>query len=377
MYANLQLFFRAAFTIQAITGIVVGQSDLLYAQPGTSLHTISVVVHILHQNGNENISDAQVFDAIDLLNTHFDAPTVALTPPFDTVAADMDIAFALATTAPDGSPTTGIERIETTLTESGGTPESYLNAWPRNRYLNIWVVRSLATSGIASISYLPWQAESEPCTDGIMIYHHYFGSIGTGNFVIARELTRAVGRFLGLKWLHEDPIDGGPCGDDEVTDTPICPLISLCNSANEQCSDLPANIENFMMFSYCQKMFTQGQRERVHAIVNSPIAQRNELVGAAPSTDPDCGSVGIASPAAHRAEIRAQPTPFIDHIRVSGAEGSFRTKLLDLRGKVIATSTSATGSNSLAVDATLPAGCYVLQVEEAERTTAIRVMKAP
>lgn len=358
-------------------GLLCSRAVALVAQPGVAIHTIPVVVHILHQNGNENISDAQVLDGIAKLNAHYDEPTVALLAPFDTIAADMDIAFVLASTAPDGSPTTGIERIETPLTESGGTPESFLNAWPRNRYLNIWVVRSLVTTNMAYISTLPEQADPEACTDGVMIYHSYVGSIGTASIVTQRTLTQAVGRFLGLKWLHEDPIDGGPCGDDEVADTPICPLISFCNSENSQCSTLPANIENFMMFSYCQKMFTQGQRERVHAILNSPIAQRNELVGAATTSDPDCGSVGIAPSAMHFDGIRASPNPFADNITLTGAEGPNRIKLMDLHGKVITTYASATGTRSLAVDASLAAGCYVLHVEEAQRSSSIRVMKAP
>lgn len=358
-------------------GLLCSRAVALVAQPGVAIHTIPVVVHILHQNGNENISDAQVLDGIAKLNAHYDQPTVALLAPFDNIAADMDIAFVLASTAPDGSPTTGIERFETPLTESGGTPESYLNPWPRNRYLNIWVVRSLVTTNMAAISHLPAQADTEPCTDGVMIYHSYVGTIGTANAVTQRTLTRAVGRFLGLKWLHEDPIDGGPCGDDEVADTPICPLISFCNSENSQCSTLPANIENFMMFSYCQKMFTNGQRERVHASLNSPIAQRNELVGAAATSDPDCGTVGIGPAAPTPESPRAFPNPFDRYITISGVEGPYRAALLDLRGNVVSTYSTTSGTRALSVDASLAAGCYLLRLEEAERTTSRLVIKAP
>jgi len=34
----------------------------------TTVYTIPVVFHVLHMNGPENISDAQIFDAISILN---------------------------------------------------------------------------------------------------------------------------------------------------------------------------------------------------------------------------------------------------------------------------------------------------------------------
>lgn len=346
-----------------------------HAQPGASIYTIPVVFHVLHENGNENISDAQVFDAIDILNEHYDAPTVALTPPFDTVAADMDIAFVLASTAPDGTPTSGIDRIETPLTENAGAPESYLNPWPRNRYLNIWVVRSLAMAGgLAYISNLPEQADVGTCTDGVMIYHSYVGSIGTASIVSRRTLTQAVGRYLNLKWLHEDPIDGGPCGDDEVSDTPICPLISFCNSENALCSPLPANIENFMMFSYCQKMFTLGQRARVHACLNSTVAQRNELVSGNYTTSPDCFT-SVQTVAVGTNDIRIAPVPFGTHISVSGLPpGSHQLELRDASGRTMYDG-QLLGDGVIELGDHLPAGPYTLLVQNDHFRSARMIMK--
>lgn len=343
------------------------------AQPGTSLYTIPVVFHVLHQNGTENIPDLQILDAIAILNEHFDAPTQAIDPPFDSVVGDMDIAFVLANTAPDGSPTDGIDRIETPLTENAGAPESYLNPWPRNRYLNIWTVASLDAWGVAYLTARPEAVANTPCTDGIMIFSNYVGSIGTSGIVQMRTLTQAVGRFLNLKMLHEDPIDDGPCGDDEVADTPPCPLISFCDAANEQCSTMPANVENFMMFSYCQKMFTEGQRARVHACINSSVAQRDELVGGTSTGTYDC-TTAISDRSSGRG-VTAYPNPFTDRIvLLHPPPGTFSARLNDLSGRTVA-AFDRISSGHLHVNPALTPGCYVLLVQDSQGVTSLSVMK--
>ncbi|MCX7745145.1 MAG: PKD domain-containing protein, partial [Flavobacteriales bacterium] len=37
------------------------------------------------------------------------------------------------------------------------------------------------------------------------------------------------------------------------------------------------NVQNFMDYAYCARMFTEGQKQRVHAALNSPVADRNNL----------------------------------------------------------------------------------------------------
>ena len=37
------------------------------------------------------------------------------------------------------------------------------------------------------------------------------------------------------------------------------------------------NVENYMEYSYCSKMFTEGQKTRMHASLNSGTSQRNNL----------------------------------------------------------------------------------------------------
>ena len=69
----------------------------------STILTIPVVVHVVYYNSNENISTAQVQSQIDILNEDFRRlNTDASNTPsaFQSVAADCEIEFCLATTDP-------------------------------------------------------------------------------------------------------------------------------------------------------------------------------------------------------------------------------------------------------------------------------------
>lgn len=345
------------------------------AQPGQAQYTIPVVFHVLHENGPENISALQIADAIAILNANFDAPTEAIEAPFEAIAADMDIAFVLASVAPDGTTSTGIDRIETALTNDAGAPSTYLNPWPRNRYLNIWVVRSLADHNISYISPLPAQAESTPCSDGVMVYHNYVGSIGTASPGTKRTLTQAVGRFLNLKMVYEDPIDDGPCADDEVEDTPPAIPDVLCSSVVNACADVVANEHNFMSSPYCSNMFTLGQRTRVHACLTSSVAQRDQLASGIVSDTPECSTTGLAESMGD-VRITARPNPFSDHIIVEGlSRDETHLELVDMAGRQVVQVTSAGTIMTVLEPISITRGCYFLKVTTRTGATVRKMIK--
>ena len=64
--------------------------------------------------------------------------------------------------------------------------------------------------------------------------------------------------------------------DDNVTDTPLTSGWTSCNLDGETCGSLD-NVQNYMEYSYCGRMFTEGQRTRMRAAMNSNTAQRNQL----------------------------------------------------------------------------------------------------
>lgn len=186
---------------------------------------IPIVFHILHVNGTENISDAQVFDAVNILNRDFrkkNADTSAIVAPFQALATDSKIEFRLAQLDPDGNCTNGIDRIYSHKTDNANDG-SKLNPWPRDKYLNVWVIRTMESVGTAGYAYYPsgsapWYMEP---FDGIIIIHQYVGSMGTGTVGQSRALTHEVGHWLNLPhcWgsTNEPEVS---CGDEGVTDTP-------------------------------------------------------------------------------------------------------------------------------------------------------------
>ncbi|WP_435522571.1 hypothetical protein [Chryseobacterium indoltheticum] len=108
--------------------------------------TIPVVVHVLYKTAQQNISDAQILSQITALNQDFrkqntDFSTV-VPAAFQPNAADLELAFCMATKDPNGNPTTGIERKS--VPQSFVLGNSYytssgLAAWDPTKYLNIWV----------------------------------------------------------------------------------------------------------------------------------------------------------------------------------------------------------------------------------------------
>lgn len=250
----------------------------------TPLYIIPIVFHIIHDYGAENISDAQILDQMRILNEDYNklnADTSLVVPGFQGIIANAQIEFRLANLDPNGNCTNGIDRIASAETYIGDDG-SKLNYWPRNKYLNVWVVKSIA-NGAAGYAYLPGSAPSAT-VDGILILSSYIGSIGTGNPGTSRALTHEVGHFLNL--LHTWGSTNNPgvaCGNDGVSDTPVTEGWTSCNLTNNAvCTpNVIENVQNFLEYSYCSRMFTVGQRARMHAALNSTAGQRSSLVTAA------------------------------------------------------------------------------------------------
>lgn len=242
-------------------------------------YTIPVVFHIMHNYGPENISKEQILDAVRIMNEDFNlenTDTSIIVPEFKSIASDCRIHFRLAKIDPDGNCTEGITRTQTMLTYSAGNNVKDLVRWPRNKYLNIWVVEDIA-SGAAGYSYYPG-IDSEK--DGIVVRHNYVGSIGTGSINRSRTLTHETGHFLNLKhpWGNSnEPELASNCNiDDDVEDTPLTIGHTSCDLDAVTCGSLD-NVQNYMEYSYCTRMFTEGQKTRMLAALNSTVSQRIQL----------------------------------------------------------------------------------------------------
>jgi PKD repeat protein len=246
----------------------------------TSPYIIPVVFHIMHDYGAENISDAQVIDAVRILNEDFqmrNADTANIVQSFKTIKANVNFEFRLAKKDPQGNCTNGILHVPSILTNSGSDAVKF-DQWPPNKYLNIWVVKKIA-SGAAGYAYYPSSADGWPDIDGIVILSNYVGSVGTGTYGRSRALTHEVGHYMDLAHVWGSTNNPGEaCGDDGVLDTPETKGWQNCNLIAEDCNPgIVENIQNYMEYAYCSNMYTAGQKQRMTNAITSSIADRNNL----------------------------------------------------------------------------------------------------
>ena len=287
LYKNYPYLKNAAEIIQQ-------QQEQQKVNPETNqppVYTIPVVVHILHNYGSENIPDANVKDAIRILNEDFrklNADTTNVVDAFKSLVADAEIEFQLAKLDPLGNCTNGIDRIATPKTYKAGDGQigsnvSKINMWPRDKYLNIYTVNNIY-NGSAGYTYVPATVNmnTQSSIDGIIILYNYFGSLAPSSASTSRALTHEVGHWINL--FHTWGTTNNPgvsCGDDSVSDTPITMGWTSCNlttNENDVCtSGIEENVQNYMEYSYCYRMFTTGQVSRMRSALTSSTAQRNNL----------------------------------------------------------------------------------------------------
>jgi PKD repeat protein len=249
------------------------------------LKVIPVVFHVIHNYGSENIAKTQIEDAIRILNEDYqllNSDQDEVIPAFTSIVANVGFEFRLAQLDPDGNCTDGITRTVSTLTFNADDNVKDLVVWPRNKYLNVWVVDNISF-GAGGYAYLPGSAQAG--VDGIVVLHTQLGSIGTsgGSNFSARTLTHEVGHWFNLRhtWgTTNSPGEADNCSDDDgVTDTPntIGVASQNCNLAQSTCGSPVDNVQNYMDYSSCAKMFTNGQKTRMLAAINSGTASRNNL----------------------------------------------------------------------------------------------------
>ena len=268
--------------------------------------TIPVVVHVVYKNGNENISNTQIQSQLDVLNEDFTRTnTDAFNTPSDflPIVSNTQINFCLAQQSPNGNPTNGIIRKQTTnnfflLYEDAIYYDSLggSTAWNTQKYLNIWVAE--IESGILGWAQLP--AGGDTNTDGVVIDFEHFGTIGTAIYPydLGRTATHEVGHWFNLYHIWGD----NSCGNDYVNDTPIqeqgnfgCkihPYISCGNSGDM--------FMNFMDYTNdaCMNSFTEGQKDRIWSSISNWRTGLLTSNGCIPTTIPnsDAGIISIIEP---------------------------------------------------------------------------------
>lgn len=250
---------------------------------------VPVVFTILHDNGDENISDHQIRDAMRVLNEDFNAENPELddiVSAFQDRIGDAEIEFRLATKDPNGNFTTGVQRIKSDKTYIGDN-NSKINGWNRSMYMNIWTSDVITVVGASASAFSTnpiYNPQANP--DGIIANHRYLGVVGTA-ISNGHTLAHEMGHWLSLHHTwgttnfpgcdgtatnQNDPCFGvNNCGfDDGVSDTPGCLGVDdfTCNLSQNSCGSLD-NVQNHMDYATCESMFTEGQTTRMRAALNS------------------------------------------------------------------------------------------------------------
>lgn len=267
--------------------------------------TIPVVFHIVYNTAAQNVSDAQIMSQLTVLNNDFrklNADWVNTPTVFQSLAADCEIQFCLAQQDPSGNPTTGINRVQTSVTSFSTndavkySAQGGANIWDRNKYLNIWVCN--LGGGVLGYAQFPG---GNAATDGVVITHTGFGTTGTAAapFNKGRTATHEVGHWLNLYHIWGD--DGTGCnGSDQVGDTPNaggpnygCPAFPKVSCSNGPNGDLHMNYMDYTDDA-CMYMFTTGQKARMSAVLAAGGA-RASLATSTGCTAPTPGTCGTPS----------------------------------------------------------------------------------
>jgi hypothetical protein len=291
MVVHRRLLNTSAAYRDARSAIENGTIDFLAAGGAESFEgpvRIPVVVHVVWNTEAQDIAEEQVLSQIDVLNQDFrgtNADTSIVPPPFAGLVADSRVEFALATSDPDGRPTSGITRTHTDVTAFDSddrvksTASGGIDPWPTDRYLNMWVCQ--LGGGLLGYAQFPG---GPPETDGVVVLHSAFGTTGTATapFDLGRTTTHEIGHYLNLFHIWGD--DGTGCGGtDEVADTPNAagPNYGVPTFPHVTCGNGPNGdlFYDFMDYTDDRGMvlFTPGQAARMDACLDGV---RNSLVQA-------------------------------------------------------------------------------------------------
>ena len=255
-------------------------------------YTLPIVFHLIHDNGPENLTDAEVEQGLSLTNKAF-----ANAGYYDQgTGVSTNIQFCLARRTPANQGSSGIDRVvsaQYTDLEANSEDEAMkdLARWDPRDYINVYVVKEICREdncGVAGYAYLPSAHGSS--VDGVVIEARWLAGGEAAAVVLAHEL----GHYLGLRHTFQGGCTNDDCTQDgdRVCDTPPdqSQVAVPCTGAVNTCStdtdsgfatDENDMITNYMDYGYfaCQSAFTQGQTDRMYFFIEGIRASLLESKG--------------------------------------------------------------------------------------------------
>jgi hypothetical protein len=239
---------------------------------------IPVVVHVLYNTTQQNISDAQINSQIDVLNEDYqnrnaDRSKMPANSFQTATSTGFNVRFVLAQTPIHKKTKTKSFSTNDAVKSSQRGGDDAIDA---AHNLNIWV----CNLGQSLLGYAQFPGGSLS-TDGVVILYSAFGSrakYAAGTYVakydLGRTTTHEVGHWMNLRHIWGD--DNGACsGSDLVDDTPNqasqnfgCPAYPHVSCSNGTKGDMFMNYMDYTDDA-CMFMFSTGQKARALAVFSS------------------------------------------------------------------------------------------------------------
>lgn len=236
------------------------------------MKTIPVVVHIVYNTPEQNISEEQIKSQITILNQDFSRtnPDRTNTPSaFKPVAVDTQIRFCLVkvirtqTKTPEFNDNDDVKSCAT-----GGSA-----AIDTTKYMNVWV----CPLGDRLLGYAEFPETAISPTYGVVINHACFGAGGTTRkpYNLGRTLTHEMAHCLGIYHIFSESSTDSCAKTDKCYDIPSqssptmgCPPFPK----TDDCAIAPPGnmFMNYMDYSNdaCMNIFTKDQARRMNAVLN-------------------------------------------------------------------------------------------------------------
>jgi hypothetical protein len=255
------------------------------------MKTIPLVVHVVYNTAEQNVSDAQIKSQVDILNKDFsrtNSDAVNTPAEFSDVAADTGIQFCLVKVI---RKTTDVKEFTdkdnaVKICSKGGS-----DALDVTKYMNVWV----CNLGNGLLGYAEFPNTKASNTYGVAVSYQAFGNKGTARspYNKGRTLTHELSHCLNVHHVFEEGVSLTECAKtDYCLDIPTqknknfgCPTFPR----TEDCSINPPGVMfmNFMDYvdDACMNTFTKDQAARMNATLSIAPYDKLATTGCAQNTE--------------------------------------------------------------------------------------------